>query len=545
MVDVSALLAWVCLAGATSIAAAAATQKPHIIYVLADDLGHANVGWNNKDVMTPHLDSLRASGVALDRHFVYKFCSPTRSSLLSGRLPIHVNQENSATEQRYAGIPLNMTTFTERLKAEGGYTLAHAGKWHVGQATPAHTPSGRGFDSSLSFFNFGEDHYTQVRGGEALGGAPGASCKGVDLWKDDGPARGFNGSYGGYLFGKEAMEAINAVPSPVNEHPLFMFIAWQNNHPPLQVPQEYIDRYPAGPLRTTINGMSLFLDESTKNVTDLLKARGMWENTLLVFSGDNGAYLNNGGDSTPLRGGKFSSFDGGVRTPSFVAGGFLPESVRGTSLTGSKSYIHIADWATTFLKLAGVPDPTADPRAEAAGLPGLDSLDVWPLISGANLTSPRREVPLSVLPDKPPSGSNPRDLSYFVGGEGIIVDGYKLVLGDQHIGPFKLSNGMGSYVNFSYPPCNASAGPWDPEKSPGVPCSCGAGGCLYDLEKDPNETHDLAAEKPDVAASLRARVEALRPGVYAPDRGPLEQAACDEVKRTGGFWGPWLPSPRV
>ena len=108
-------------------AVASADRPPHLIYVLADDLGHSNVGWNNPDVSTPHLDSLRAGGVALDRHYVYKFCSPTRSSFLSGRLPIHVNQENSATEQRYSGIPLNMTTFTERLE-EQGYVSAHVGK---------------------------------------------------------------------------------------------------------------------------------------------------------------------------------------------------------------------------------------------------------------------------------------------------------------------------------------------------------------------------------------------------------------------------------
>ena len=99
------------------------------------------------------------------RQYVYKFCSPTRTSFVSGRLPIHVNQENSATEQPLAGIPVGMTTIAERLNATG-YSCHQVGKWHCGQASKKHIPSGRGFNTSLGFFNFGEDHYTQIRGGK-------------------------------------------------------------------------------------------------------------------------------------------------------------------------------------------------------------------------------------------------------------------------------------------------------------------------------------------------------------------------------------------
>ena len=72
-----------------------------------------------------------------------------------------MNQENSATEQPLAGIPANMTTLPEKLAA-AGYSCHHVGKWHAGQATMHHIPTGRGFNTSLGFFNFGEDHYTQV-----------------------------------------------------------------------------------------------------------------------------------------------------------------------------------------------------------------------------------------------------------------------------------------------------------------------------------------------------------------------------------------------
>lgn len=104
---------------------AAAPPRPHLIYILIDDLGWSNIGFHNKAVLTPNVDALVQDGVELTNHYVYKFCSPTRSSVLSGRLPIHVNQENSATEQRYAGIPLGMTLISEQLK-KAGYATAHA-----------------------------------------------------------------------------------------------------------------------------------------------------------------------------------------------------------------------------------------------------------------------------------------------------------------------------------------------------------------------------------------------------------------------------------
>lgn len=100
-------------------AAAAAPQKPpHLIFVMADDQGHKN-GYLNPELITPHTHAIVAEGVALTNHYVFKFCSPTRSSLLSGRLPIHVNMENSATEQPLAGVPVNMTMFPTVLKKAG------------------------------------------------------------------------------------------------------------------------------------------------------------------------------------------------------------------------------------------------------------------------------------------------------------------------------------------------------------------------------------------------------------------------------------------
>lgn len=91
-------------------------------------------------------------------------------------------------------------------------------------------------------------------------------------------------------------------------------------------------------LRTEVNGMITFLDESMGNLTAVLRRTGLWDNLLLVYSPDNGGYLGNGGDDTPLRGGKFSDFQGGVKVAAFASGGLIPAAMRGTNVSG---YIHI------------------------------------------------------------------------------------------------------------------------------------------------------------------------------------------------------------
>ena len=154
------LQTWVTALGATMMAQAAAqgaqavAPRPHLVYVLTDNLGWGNVGYHREasptgasaEVVTPNIDRLVATGIELDRFYTYKFCSPSRSSLLTGRLPQHVNMHNLAHSVPGAGIPLGMSTMADKLKT-AGYATHAVGKWHCGMASPAHTPRGRGFDT--------------------------------------------------------------------------------------------------------------------------------------------------------------------------------------------------------------------------------------------------------------------------------------------------------------------------------------------------------------------------------------------------------------
>ena len=137
-----------------------AAPRPNLLFFMADDLGWHNVGWHNAEMKTPHADALVAEGLELERHYAFPYCSPSRSSLMSGRLPFHVQQKNKRNCDTGQGVPRNMTFLSAKLKA-AGYQTVHVGKWHLGMSSWGHIPYGRGFDKSLVFFEGAEDHWTQ------------------------------------------------------------------------------------------------------------------------------------------------------------------------------------------------------------------------------------------------------------------------------------------------------------------------------------------------------------------------------------------------
>ena len=217
-----------------------------------------------------------------------------------------------------------------------------------------------------------------------------------------------------------------------------------------------------------------------------------------------------GANNFPLRGGKGSNFQGGVRVNAWASGGLIPATQRGRKETG---LLAAWDFFATFCGLAGV-DPT-DHRAAAAGLPPVDSVDLWPLLSGANLSSPRAELALGSA-----GLVSPWDGAAAV--QRLISPPYKLLIGDL---------GENIWQSPVYP--NASTS-W-----PDNPFSCGDVGCLFDISLDPYEYHDIAREQPDVAARLRARIAELQLAVYDPQRGGDDGAACAAATTT------WASAPAL
>lgn len=443
--------------------------KPNIVVMIADDLGHFNAGFaGNPESRTPHLNQLAKDGVRLGRHYVYKYCSPTRSSFLSGRLPVHVSEKMAQLPDTY-GVDVRMTTIAEKLSAQG-YQTHHIGKWHAGSALEGQLPYNRGFKSSFGFLSGEEDYYTQEVGGYK------------DLWDTDGPAYGMTGKqYNTHLFTNKAVSIIKAHNT---KNPLFLMIGWTAPHVPREVPPEYLNTDISQETRRTYEAMVYCMDGGVGNVTSALKKKGMWDNTLIVFFSDNGGRTdtNFGANNFPLRGQKFTDFEGGVRGLAFVTGGLIPEHRRGTMESG---LMHVADWYATFCKFAGC-DPS-DPAKSDSGQnppPDVDSVDqVWTLMHGA--PSPRQVMPLPLSMDS------------------LIMWPYKLVLGyqlgkgywTQQIHPQNVSENLTIMTDDDLYGCHPN-------------------GCLFDIVADPSERTNLAETSTSVLQTMRGELERMRRGFW-------------------------------
>ena len=485
-------------------------KRPHIMFLLVDDWGWANVGYHRdpptKEVVTPNFDALVKEGLELDQHYVFKLCSPSRCSLLTGRLPIHVNDDNKVNPTSYnpndpisgyQGIPRNMTVIAEKLR-EAGYVTHQIGKWDAGMATPDHIPKGRGFNSSLCYFHHDNDFYNETAG----------TCDKdihiVDLWGTDKPATSMNGTgpdnYEEGLFKERLLDIINNHDPSA---PLFLYYATHAPHDPYEVPERYLNMYSFIDYyyRQIYHAMVAYVDDVVGALVEALKNKGLWDDLLLVVSSDNGGPVSTGkgANNYPLKGGKASDWQGGVRVNAFISGGYLPEQMRGQKTEG---YVHIADWYATFCALAGV-DPT-DERAAKANLPPIDSLNMWPLISGQNSTSPRTDIPLTK--------------------NTLIVDDYKILTGDI--------------------PNAGWTGPHYPNSSQRIDNTmhCGNTGCLYNIKTDPGEYINLADRMPDLLSKMREKLSEYQSTLFEPDRGKEWPGACNAaLHQYSGFWGPFLP----
>ena len=251
---------------------------------------------------------------------------------------------------------------------------------------------------------------------------------------------------------------------------------------------------------------------------------------MFVFSADNGgpAYWSidpswNGGggaNNWPLKGSKGSNWEGGVRVVAFAAGGALPAARRGQKEEGN---MHIADWYATFCELAGC--DAADPSAETAGLPPVDSVSMWPLISGANSTSPRDELPLVIehMGQASPGTPAPKHNA----SSSVLIQGdYKYVQGVQV---------LSYYQGPEFP--NAS----DYGKIGPSTLQLCLPACLYNIREDPTEQNNIALKNLKVVKAMKARVTELAATKFTTDSDMTLLADCERaIIANNGTYGPWL-----
>lgn len=511
-------------------------KLPHIFFVVVDDFGWAEVGYHRsvktKEVQTPTIDSLVKNGIELNRHYVHMMCTPTRSSFQSGRLPVHVLTQLAGPCDENGAIPRNMTGIAAKLK-KAGYATHQVGKWDCGMATPHHTPQGRGYDTSLNYFSHGNWMWTEAEWKGSYNNRPDIPGPGIiDLWDTDRPANHLNGTgYEEYIFRNRMLEILHNHNA---SQPLFLQYDSKIAHYPMQAPVEYQKKFSfiEQDNRRTYHAMVNFLDDQLLNITETMKQLGLWDNTIMVLSSDNGGYVKAergpcntttydphainsdvghgtacfngeaGGNNYPLRGGKYSNFEGGIRVNAFVSGGYLPKKVQGTKLN---EIMHIADWYGTFCSMAGV-DPT-DTWAKKSGLPPVDSLDMWPLLMGQNLTSPRTTILVT---------------------KNLLISGkWKYVFNNTNM--IEAANGGPQYPNAS-----TATDPIDSHHF-----KCPAEGCLFNLIDDVTEQNECSADHPDLVAQLRKELLKQRQTIWGVSHKNDPACKPTAYNKYGGFYGPF------
>lgn len=335
-----------------SSAAAASQGQPHIVLIVADDLGWNDVSWHNPQVVTPHLEDLAKGGVILEQSYVQPICTPTRSALLTGRYPFTLGRQHSVLKDNEpTGLTLNATLLPQSLK-EVGYSTHAVGKWHLGFCSWDYTPTKRGFDTFYGYYNGAEDYFTHRRGYVADSEWPGKPLpRGkrdfLDLRNNTEPDGSKEEIYSAHLFASYVEDLLT---SRNPETPMFLYLPFQSCHAPLMVPEEYMKPYDhiQDLDRRTYLGMVTAMDEAVGRVVAALKSSGHYEDSVIVFTTDNGGPTKHGANNWPLRGYKTTLWEGGTRGAAFIHSPLLPNP-------GAVSHkmIHVTDWYQTLVGLAG------------------------------------------------------------------------------------------------------------------------------------------------------------------------------------------------
>lgn len=471
------------------------------------------------------LDELAREGLRLEQHYTQPECSTTRASLLSSRYIVRTGlQADVILNGGGMALPLNETLMSQYLK-QLGYKNYLVGKWHQGANSWRETPVFRGFDYFYGYYG-GQIHYFAHYH---------TKFGGHDFRRDYRDDQGnfhqdiLKDELGNYLTKCLTDEAIRIVKEEEDsDDPMFLYFSLPNTHSPNQSPKGYVNKYFPQDSKITDYDRKQFsgnlggLEESVKNLTDVLKKSKKWENTLLVFISDNGGAPNGlmsyaGQSNYPLRSGKTTLYEGALRVPAFVSGPLVKH------LAGKENHgmFHVSDWFPTLQGL--IKQRTGKTVKLASPIDGVDQADMI-LNNGPSV---RKEM-LHQL--------NLGDQAYRLGDYKIIVgnpgeyDGYNVHADrplmrikydepEDFLGKLKCTIGLcGGYGDY-------------------ITDSDGAKVRLYNLKDDPSETYNIAAKNPEVVRKMRDRIEELR-GIVMPAQANDKIPAAHH-KKSGGIWKPW------
>jgi arylsulfatase A len=452
----TAALASGCYWGCGGTPTRSSSTKPNIIVIFADDLGYGDLGiFGNPTIRTPRLDRMASEGQKWTSFYsACSVCTPSRAALLTGRLPIRSGMCSDTNRVLFpnstGGLPDSEVTLAEALKS-AGYATACVGKWHLGHHPP-YLPTRHGFDS---YFGIPYSNDMDSMGIKGAFADPKSEYWNVPLMRNEDiverPAMQES------LTRRYTEEAVSFINSR-KDRPFFLYLAHTFPHVPLFRSQEFSGRSLRGPFGDVIEE----IDWSTGRILDTLRELGLDRSTLVVFTSDNGPWLSyhqQGGFAGLLRGGKGSTFEGGMREPTLFwwPGRVSPgvEMDLGSTL----------DIFPTACGLAG-----ADVPSDRA----MDGFDLRPALLG----------------DSP----SPRDIMYFYRGTRIFA---------VRKGPYKAH----FITRSGYGPDQEA--PHDPP-------------LLYHLGHDPAEKFNIAENHPDVIEDILQEVETHRQSVI-PVKNQLDE----------------------
>ncbi len=444
--------ALIVLAAISGPAPVRAAGGPNVVLIYCDDLGYGDLGcYGSKLCRTPNIDKMAAEGVRFTDFYVSSpVCSASRSALLTGAYHERLGIRGALAPKDRKGLNHSETTLAELLKGQG-YATGMAGKWHLG-CRPSQMPIHHGFDEflGLPYSNDMWPHHPEnPRGFPPLPLIEGDRPLIADVTPDD--QRDFT-----TRFADRAVAFIRRN----KDRPFFFYLAPDMPHVPLFVRKEHEGRTGRGLYADVISE----IDDAVGRVLAILKELGLDEKTLVIFSSDNGPWLSYGdhaGSAGPLREGKMTCFEGGIREPMIARwpGQIPPGSTRHEPTS-------TIDILPTIAALTHAPLPS---------LP-IDGKDITPLLRGD------------------PDARAPHNALFF-----YYADGQLQAL---RSGRWKLL--------FPHTARIMAGQPHGHGGTPGKPKPIPVGLELYDLETDLGETHNLATARPEVVRELEAKADAMR-----------------------------------
>ena len=443
--------------------ASAADQPPNVVIIFCDDMGYADIGPFGAEVETPNLDEMAAEGrIFTDFYAAQAVCSASRAALLTGCYPNRIGVHGAYGPQSQNGLNPNETTIAETLKPLG-YATAIFGKWHLGDE-PMFYPTNHGFDE---YFGLPYSNDMWPLHPRVVAAPPGSKIKSrypdLPLWQGnreqghsiaDSKVTAEDQAQLTTQYTEHAVDFINQH----HDDPFFLYVPHSMVHVPLFVSEKFKGKSGHGLFGDVIQE----IDWSVGQILDALRRHKLTENTLVVFTSDNGPWLsygNHSGSAGPLREGKGTAWEGGQREPTIMWWpGHIPAGTTCSEPCGT------IDLLPTIAAISG------------ASLPGreIDGLDITSLMFKKDAESPHEAL-------------------FYYWGAGLHA---------IRSGDWKL--------HFPHSYRSLAGRPGGRDGTPAKYEQLRTDLALYNLANDISETHNVAAEHPEVVARLKKLADEMR-----------------------------------